>query len=165
MTKLSHAFLYLSAPSHQVLNQLDRVARALDVEVEIVHIPTLIMITLGDGKNAPNQTRFVRANGRVSLTALAKVHEVVRDVAHDKISCVTGTKMLNAIIMAKPIYTTYQRCFFSFVCASIICGTAFGGSPIELGFGGLCSAILTFSSLRGKDSVLDNVYEFVFSIN
>lgn len=163
MIKLSQAFLSLSAPSHQVLNQLDCVAQALDIEVEIVHIPTLIMITLSDGTISPNQTRFIRANGRISLSSLSQVHNVVREVSHDHLSCTTGTKMLTAIVEAKPIYNTYLRCFFAFLCSSIICGTAFGGSPIDLGLGGLCSAVLTLASLRGKDSVLDSVYECVVS--
>ncbi|KZP32556.1 hypothetical protein FIBSPDRAFT_925058 [Athelia psychrophila] len=163
LIKLSYAFLYLSAPSHQVLNQLDCVAQALEIEVEIVHVPTLIMITLSDGKISPNQTRFVRANGRISLTALSQVHNVVREVSHDNLSCTTGTEMLTAIVAAKPIYNTYLRCFFAFLCSSIICGTAFGGSPIDLGVGGLCSAVLTLASLRGKDSVLDSVYDFILS--
>ncbi|KZP03350.1 hypothetical protein FIBSPDRAFT_769060 [Athelia psychrophila] len=164
LIKLSYAFLYLSAPSHQVLNQLDCVAQALEIEVEIVHVPTLIMITLSDGKISPNQTRFVRANGRISLTALSQVHNVVREVSHDNLSCTTGTEMLTAIVAAKPIYNTYLRCFFAFLCSSIICGTAFGGSPIDLGVGGLCSAVLTLASLRGKDSVLDSVYEITMAM-
>lgn len=160
--KLAYAFLYLSAPSHQVLEQLDRVAEALVIDVEIVHLPTLIILTLSDGNEGPSQMRFVRANGRMSLTALTQVHNIVREVTHDRLSCTTGTKMLAAVLEAEPIYTVYMRCFFSFMCSTIICATAFGGSPIDLGIGGLCSAMITLASLKGKDSVLDNVFECVF---
>lgn len=159
LVNLAHALLYFAAPSHQILKQLDMVAGALGVEVEIVHVPTLIMMTLSDGNIAPKQTRFIRANGRIALSSLEQVHAIVREVSHDQVSCDTGSELLDEILSAKPIYNTYERCILSFLCASIICGTAFGGSPIELGFGGLCSAFLTFASLRGRNTVLDNVYE------
>ncbi|KAF7979646.1 hypothetical protein HWV62_41615 [Athelia sp. TMB] len=156
---LAQAFLKLAAPSHQIIKQLDVAARALDIGVEVVHIPTLIMLTLGDGHDAPKQTRFIRENGKIALSPLEQVHTTVRLVSHDEISCVRGSEMLKDIMRSKPIYNTWERCLLSFLSASIICGTAFGGSPIDLGLGGLCSATLTFASLRGKETVLDNVFD------
>ncbi|KAF7978484.1 hypothetical protein HWV62_45621 [Athelia sp. TMB] len=161
---LAQAFLKLAAPSHQIIKQLDVAARALDIGVEVVHIPTLIMLTLGDGHDAPKQTRFIRENGKIALSPLEQVHTTVRLVSHDEISCVRGSEMLKDIMRSKPIYNTWERCLLSFLSASIICGTAFGGSPIDLGLGGLCSATLTFASLRGKETVLDNVFEITMAM-
>lgn len=150
------------APSHRIESQLAAVSEILDAHVAVMHIPSIIMVTLGDGGTKTMQTVFVRANGRIALTSLEKVHNITRDVCRDYIACDTGTAELEKVLNAPPLYSLFFRCFLSFICSSIICAVAFGGSVVDMWISGVCAAALQYLGLYSgnKVSMLDNVYEY-----
>ena len=108
-----------------------------------------------------SEARFVRAGGRIALTNLHRVHLVYRDVLHDKVGVKEGTDRLRKLLRAKPIYPIYFRCVLAFICASIICTTAFGGSLLDMFLGGAGAAILQYLGLNvaSKSAMYANVYE------
>jgi uncharacterized membrane protein YjjP (DUF1212 family) len=160
--KLAKALLTFGAPSHRIESQLTAVSEILDAHVAVMHIPSIIMVTLGDGGTKTMQTIFVRANGRIALTSLEKVHAITRDVCRDYIACDTGSVELEKVLNAPPLYPLYFRCFLAFICSSIICAVAFGGSVIDMWISGVCAAVLQYLGLYAgnKVSMLDNVYEY-----
>jgi len=107
------------------------------------------------------RTHFVRAGGRIALTSLQKVHLIYRDVLHDKMGAEAGTEALRDILRAPPIYSLAVRCFLAFICASIICVLAFGGSIVDMGISGFCACVLQYLGLNAasKSSMYANVYE------
>ena len=114
-----------------------------------------------DSGTVIQETRFVRAGGRIALTNLHRVHLVYRDVLHDKVGVKEGTDRLRKLLRARPIYPIWIRCIFAFICASIICTTAFGGSLLDMFIGGTGAAILQYLglSLASKSAMYANVYE------
>jgi uncharacterized membrane protein YjjP (DUF1212 family) len=162
--KLAKALLSYGAPSHRIESQLAMVSTILEARVSFVHIPSVIMVSLGDGGTKTMQTHFVRANSRIALSNLEQVHAITREVCRDKIACDTGTELLDNVLSAKALYPLYMRCFYCFICGSIICATAFGGSVIDMWISGTCAAFLGYLSLSPttqQSSMIDNVYEYV----
>ncbi|KAL4241818.1 ThrE exporter family protein [Abortiporus biennis] len=163
---LAKALLSFGAPSHRIESQLDAAAELLQLNVGFVHLPNLVIITFLDSGTHTYKTRFVRASGRVALSALHKVHLLYRDVLREKITAVVGTRKLKRILRSKPIYSIGTRCFLAFVCASIICSTAFGGAITDMFISGASASILQFLGLRAaaKSSIYANVYEISVTI-
>ena len=124
-------------------------------------MPGLIIANLMDRGTSVSETRFVRANGRISLTNLHRVHLVYRDVLHDKVGVREGTDRLRKLLRARPIYPIWIRCLFAFICASIIRTTAFGGSLVDMFIGGAGASFLQFLGLKvaSKSAMYANVYE------
>jgi len=98
------------------------------------------------------------------LTALQRVHQVYRDVLHDKIGAEVGTEALRRVLRSTPIYNLAWRCFFAFITSSTICGLSFGGSLLDMWVSGVCSCALQYLGLSAahKSSLYANVYERVF---
>src|SRR5882762_2417265 len=164
--KLAKALLSYGAPSHRIESQLAMVSSILEARVSFVHIPSIIMVSLGDGGTKTMQTHFVRANSRIALSNLEQVHAITREVCRDKIACDIGTNLLVNVLEAKALYSLYLRCFYCFICGSIICATAFGGSIIDMWISGACAAFLGYLNLSPttqQSSMIDNVYECVSS--
>lgn len=161
--KLAKALLTFGAPSHRIESQLESASAILKLEARFVHFPNLIIVTFLDSDTRTSEVHFVRAGGRVALTALHKVHLVYRDVLHDKLSASEGTEELNKILRARPLYNIYVRCGFAFICASIICVLAFGGSLLDMFISGASASVLQYLGLRAasKSSIYANVYECV----
>lgn len=149
------------APSHRIESQLESAADILQVKVGFVHLPNLIIANLMDQHTVVSETRFVRAGGRIALTSLHRVHLVYRDVLHDKVGVREGTDRLRKLLRARPIYPNWVRCVFAFICASIICTTAFGGSLLDMFISGVGAFVLQYLGLNvaTKSAMYANVYE------
>ena len=119
------------------------------------------MVSFNDGETRTTELHFVRSSGRIALSALNSVHDVYRDIFDDRLTIQEGTSALDRIIRAAPLYPLIARCGLAFVCASVICPLAFGGSFIDMWVSGTCACILQYLGLQAaaKSSVYANVYE------
>lgn len=128
---------------------------------EFVHIPNIIIVSIRNGNTRSTRTHFIRATGRIALTSLHRVHTIYRDVLHDKMGAEAGTDALRHLLQQPPIYSLVFRCTLAFVCASIICVLAFGGSVLDMWVSGTCACVLQYLGLNAanKSSMYANVYE------
>ena len=163
---LAKAFLTFGAPSHRVEAQLYAAAEKLLIHASFAFIPGIIMVSFNDGETRTTELHFVRSSGRIALSALNNVHDVYRDVFEDCIGVQDGTATLDRILRAPPLYPLVVRCGLAFVCASVICPLAFGGSFIDMWVSGTCACVLQYLGLQAaaKSSVYANVYEYVYCI-
>ena len=161
--KLAKALLSFGAPSHRIESQLVAASEILNAKASFVHIPNTVIVALGEA-NTMQKTRFVRAGGRIALTNLHRVHEIYRDVLHDKIGAEAGADALAQLLRAPPIYPLILRCALAFICSSIICVLGFGGCFVDMFVSGACASFLQYLGLNAaaKSSMYANVYEFVF---
>ncbi|KAF9457342.1 hypothetical protein BDZ94DRAFT_236245 [Collybia nuda] len=164
--KLAKALLSFGAPSHRIESQLAAASRILDAQAEFVHIPNIIIVTIRNGDTRSTRTHFVRATGRIALTSLHSVHHIYRDVLHGAMGARVGTEALKRLLRASPIYTLITRCILAFVCASIICVLAFGGSLLDMWISGACACVLQYLGLNAanKSAMYANVYEISVTI-
>jgi uncharacterized membrane protein YjjP (DUF1212 family) len=160
---LAKAFLTFGAPSHRVESQLFAAAEKLLIQASFAYIPGIIMVSFNDGETRTTELHFVRSSGRIALSALNGVHDVYRDVFEDRVTVREGSSALDRILRAAPLYPLIVRCGLAFVCASVICPLAFGGSFIDMWVSGTCACILQYLGLQAaaKSSVYANVYEYV----
>jgi uncharacterized membrane protein YjjP (DUF1212 family) len=160
---LAKAFLTFGAPSHRVETQLFAAAEKLLIQASFAYIPGIIMVSFNDGETRTTELHFVRSSGRIALSALNSVHDVYRDVLEDRVTVREGSSALDRILRAAPLYPLIVRCGLAFVCASVICPLAFGGSFIDMWVSGTCACILQYLGLQAaaKSSVYANVYEYV----
>ena len=163
---LAKAFLTFGAPSHRVETQLFAVAEKLLIHASFAFIPGIIMVSFNDGETRTTELHFVRSSGRIALSALNNVHDVYRDVFDDRTAVLDGISALDRILRAPPLYPLIARCCLAFVCASVICPLAFGGSFIDMWVSGTCACVLQYLGLQAaaKSSVYANVYEYVSEI-
>lgn len=126
-----------------------------------MHIPDVIIVTFGDNDVASVETHFVKAKGRVALTALHEVFLVYRKVLNDEMAVEDGTRELKDVLNARPLYSVWLRCLFAFLTASMISAMVFGGSIIDMWISGLCACVLQYLGLNAtsKSSTYANVYE------
>jgi uncharacterized membrane protein YjjP (DUF1212 family) len=160
---LAKAFLTFGAPSHRVESQLFASADKLLIQASFAYIPGIIMVSFNDGETRTTELHFVRSSGRIALSALNNVHDVYRDVCDDRVAVPDGISTLDRILRAPPLYPLIARCGLAFVCASVICPLAFGGSFIDMWVSGTCACVLQYLGLQAaaKSSVYANVYEYV----
>ncbi|KAI0322700.1 hypothetical protein OF83DRAFT_1048844 [Amylostereum chailletii] len=164
--KLTKALLAFGAPSHRIESQLTAASQILGVTSSLAYLPNIILVSFTDDETRTTELHFVRSGGRIALTALNRVHDIYRDVLHDRIGASEGVEALDKILRSPPLYPLLARCFLAFICASVICPLAFGGSFIDMWVSGTCACVLQYLGLQAaaKSSVYANVYEISVSI-
>ncbi|KAG8760274.1 hypothetical protein FRC14_003572 [Serendipita sp. 396] len=164
--RLAKALMTYGAPSHRIESQLDATALVLEVDAQFVHLPSVIIASFGDHDNHTSDTHFVKANGRLALGKLHKVHQVYRQVVHDEISAEEGTIILNRLLKEKPLYGSKTRMAIAFVCCALICPLAFGGSFLDMFVAGGCGGLLSFLQIHAasRSAMYANVFELSVAI-
>ncbi|KAA1467895.1 DUF1212-domain-containing protein [Dentipellis sp. KUC8613] len=164
--KLAKALLAFGAPSHRIESQLFAASKILSVKASFAYLPNIVLVSFNDGDTRTTELHFVRSSGRIALTSLHKVHDVYLDVLHDNIGATAGIEALDNILRAPALYPLIVRCLLAFVCASVICPLAFGGSFIDMWVSGTCACVLQYLGLQAaaKSSIYANVYEISVSI-
>ena len=164
LLKLARALMTFGAPSHRIESQLIAAGRILEVEAEIIHLPSVIICSFGDQELGCSETHFVRCGGRLSLGALHKVHLIYRSVVHDEISAKKAAQQLEDLLNAPPLYSAPFRCILAFCLSALICPLAFGGSFLDMWVSGAGALILSVLQLCATKSALyANVFEWVWS--
>jgi len=173
--KLAKALLSFGAPSHRIESQLAAASDILNAQAGRETFPCLFhwYLSASTRKNLftyqtssllqyetettrSTRTHFVRATGRIALTSLHQVHMIYRDVLHDKMGAEAGTEALRQLLQTPPIYYSLVfRCALAFVCASIICVLAFGGSIIDMWISGSCACVLQYLGLNCSEQKLN----------
>ncbi|KAH8835230.1 hypothetical protein DL96DRAFT_1519860 [Flagelloscypha sp. PMI_526] len=163
---MARALLSFGAPSHRIESQLSSAAEILDADTEFVHLPNLVIVSVRIHGCRSTRTYFVRSRGRVALTSLHRVHEVYRDVIHDRLTAREGIEALKYCLRTPPIYSLFTRCFLAFLSASTICALSFGGSIIDMWMSGICASVLQYLGLNAanRSAMYANVYEVSISI-
>ncbi|KAG8219667.1 hypothetical protein J3R82DRAFT_622 [Butyriboletus roseoflavus] len=163
---LAKCLLAFGSPSHRIDTQLSTASNILDAKAAFVLIPDVIIVTFGDEDVASVETHFVKAKGRIALTPLHQVHLVYRKVLHDKMTVEDGTQELKEILNARPVYSLWPRCLFSFLTASMVSAIVFGGSIIDMWISGFFACVLQYLGLNvaSKSATYANVYEISIAI-
>ncbi|KAH7105426.1 hypothetical protein BKA62DRAFT_812904 [Auriculariales sp. MPI-PUGE-AT-0066] len=156
------------APSHRLESQLAAAARVTAVEASFVHLPSLVIVSIGDGtgQNHRSETHFVKAAQGLSLGKLHDVHLIYRSVMHHDIGVAEGTRRLDALLTSAPLYGLRMRILIAFMCTFLICPLAFHGSLIDALVSGCGGAILCWLQLHvAKNNPLyANVFEISIAI-
>ena len=161
LVKLGRALMTFGAPSHRIEAQLYSAARILELKVEFIHIPGLIMCSFINEEEKTSETHFIRCNGRMALGRLHEVHQIYRSVVHDELSAKRAGQQLDALLVAEPIYGSVLQCFLSFWIATLICPLAFGGSLVDMWVSG-CFAVFLSIMRNGVIAKAKSWYAHVF---
>lgn len=163
--KLTQALLTFGSPSYRIESQLLAASVILEVDAEFVYLPGVIIVVFHNRETKTTRLHTVRSSGRLALTYLHRVHDIYKDVLHNQVRVKTGTKAIDNLLHTKPLYPVFFRCMLAFMCASVICPLAFGGSFVDMWISGTCAAILQFLGLRTavKSALYAHVYEISIS--
>lgn len=163
LLKLTQALLTFGSPSYRIESQLLAASVILEVDAEFVYLPGVIIVVFHNRETKTTRLHTVRSSGRLALTYLHRVHDIYKDVLHNQVRVTTGTKAIDNLLHTKPLYPVFFRCMLAFMCASVICPLAFGGSFVDMWISGTCAAILQFLGLRTavKSALYAHVYECV----
>lgn len=163
MMKLCRALMQYGAPTHRLEEYMRMSARVLEIDAQFLYIPGSMIMSFDDNSTHTTEVKLVRVTQGLDLGKLSDVHEVYKDVTHDRIGVEEATQRLRVITSSKPKYHRWFRIPFYGLAAASVGPFAFSARLIDLPICFFLGCILGVLQLvfAPADDLYANVFEIV----
>lgn len=161
LRKLCKALMMYGAPTHRLEEYLSMSARVLEIEAQFLYMPGCMICAFDDSSIHTSEVKLVRTAQGVDLGKLRDVHEIYKDVVHDRIGVDEATPRLEAIMSRKNKFGRWPRVPVYGLASATVAPFAFSARPIDLPFCFVLGCIIGWLQLivaPGND-LISNVFE------
>ncbi|KAF9974736.1 hypothetical protein BGZ73_001819 [Actinomortierella ambigua] len=95
--RLARAMIRYGAPSHRLEDAVDSTARALEINLQCVYLPNVMVIAFTDYETHTSETHLLKVSAGLDMYKFAQVHQVLKMVTHSVMSVEEGIMKLEAI--------------------------------------------------------------------
>lgn len=162
LMKLCRALMMYGAPTHRLEEYMSMTARVLEIEGQFLYIPSCMIISFDDMSTHTTEIKIVRVPHGIDLGRLCDVHDIYKDVVHDKLGVEEASKRLDEVMARKPKYPVWFRIFLYGIASVCVAPFAFEGRFIDMGPAFILGAILGVLQLVFAPS--NELYAHVFEV-
>ncbi|KAF2250381.1 DUF1212-domain-containing protein [Trematosphaeria pertusa] len=161
LRKLCKALMMYGAPTHRLEEYMNMSARVLEIEAQFLYMPGCMIIAFDDSSVHTSEVKLVRTAQGVDLGRLRDVHEIYKDVVHDRIGVEEATTRLEAILSRKPKFGAWLRVPMYGLASATVGPFAFQARPIDLPFCFVLGCFLGWLQLivAPGNEMISNVFE------
>jgi uncharacterized membrane protein YjjP (DUF1212 family) len=161
LRRLCKALMIYGAPTHRLEEYMNMSARVLEIEAQFLYIPGCMIISFDDSSVHTTEVKLVRCAQGIDLGKLRDVHEIYKDVVHDRIGVDEATARLDAIMSRKIKFGNWLRVPIYGLASAMVGPFAFQARLIDLPFCFLLGCILGWLQLivAPQNELLSNVLE------
>ncbi|KAJ4854947.1 putative threonine/serine exporter domain-containing protein [Trichoderma breve] len=163
LLKLCRALMMYGAPTHRLEEYMNMSSRVLEIEGQFLYIPSCMIISFDDSSTHTAEVKVVRVPQGVDLGRLRDVHNIYKDVVHDKLGVEEATRRLDEVIDRKPKFKTWFRVFMYGLASVCVAPFAFQGRFIDLPIAFLLGCLVGLLQLVFAPS--NELYAHVFEVS
>lgn len=163
LLKLCRALMLYGAPTHRLEEYMTMSSRVLEIESQFLYIPGCMIISFDDSTTHTTEVKLVRVIQGIDLGRLRDVHDIYKDVVHDKLGVDEATKRLDEVMASKDKFSTWFRVFLYGVASACVAPFAFQGRFIDLPIAFLLGCIVGILQLVFAPS--NELYAHVFEVS
>ncbi|KAH7350150.1 pheromone-regulated membrane protein [Plectosphaerella cucumerina] len=166
LEKLCRALMMFGAPTHRLEEYMAMSARVLEIEGQFLYMPNCMIISFDDSSTHTTEIKIVRIRQGLDLGKLRDVHDLYKEVVHDRMGVVEATVELDRIIGRSPKFNTWIRIPMYGFASMCVAPFAFQGRFIDLPIAFLLGCILGFLQLilAPNNELYANVFEITAAI-
>jgi uncharacterized membrane protein YjjP (DUF1212 family) len=161
LRKLCKALMMYGAPTHRLEEYLAMSARVLEIEAQFLYMPGCMICAFDDTSIHTSEVKLVRTAQGVDLGKLRDVHEIYKDVVHDRVGVDEATPRLEAIMGRKNKFGRWPRVPVYGLASATVAPFAFNARPIDLPFCFVLGCIIGWLQLivAPGNELISNVFE------
>ncbi|KAI9158154.1 hypothetical protein HJFPF1_06144 [Paramyrothecium foliicola] len=163
LIKLCRALMMYGAPTHRLEEYMTMSSRVLEIEGQFLYMPSCMIISFDDSTTHTTEVKLVRVPQGVDLGRLRDVHNIYKDVVHDKLGVEEATKRLDVVMTQKNKFPTWFRVLMYGVASVCVAPFAFQGRFIDLPIAFLLGCLVGVLQLVFAPS--NELYAHVFEVS
>lgn len=162
LLKLCRALMMYGAPTHRLEEYMTMSSRVLEIEGQFLYMPSCMIISFDDSSTHTAEVKVVRVPQGVDLGRLRDVHNIYKDVVHDKLGVEEATRRLDEVMDRKPKFKTWFRVFMYGLASVCVAPFAFEGRFIDLPIAFILGCLVGLLQLVFAPS--NELYAHVFEV-
>ncbi|KAL5404516.1 hypothetical protein PMIN03_009103 [Paraphaeosphaeria minitans] len=161
LRKLCRALMMYGAPTHRLEEYMNMSARVLEIEAQFLYMPGCMIMAFDDSSTHTSEVKLVRTAQGVDLGKLRDVHEIYKDVIHDRMGVEEAMPRLDAIVNRKAKFKVWLRVPVYGLASAAVGPFAFQARPIDLPFCFLLGCLIGWLQLvvTPGNELISNVFE------
>nr|CEG02473.1 unnamed protein product [Fusarium pseudograminearum CS3427] len=163
LLKLCRALMMYGAPTHRLEEYMTMSSRVLEIEAQFLYLPGCMIISFDDSTTHTTEVKLVRVPQGIDLGRLRDVHNIYKEVVHDKIGVEEATQRLDEVNERKPKFNVWVRVFLYGVASACVAPFAFQGRFIDLPIAFFLGAVVGILQLVLAPS--NELYAHVFEVS
>lgn len=163
LLKLCRALMMYGAPTHRLEEYLTMSSRVLEIEGQFLYIPSCMLVSFDDSTTHTTEVKVVRVPQGIDLGKLRDVHNVYKDVVHDKLGVEEATRRLDEVMQRRPKFHTWLRVPVYGIASACVAPFAFEGRLIDLPVAFILGCIVGLLQLVFAPS--NELYAHVFEVS
>ena len=163
LLKLCRALMTYGAPTHRLEAYMRMSARVLGIEGQFLYLPDTMIISFDDSNTHTTEVKIVRVSQGLDFGRLRDVHEIYKEVVHDRIGVDEATTRLDQITASKPKYPVWFRILLYGVASAMVAPFGFEGRYIDMPICFVLGCLVGFLQLYISPS--NELYANVFEIS
>ncbi|KAK4249432.1 hypothetical protein C7999DRAFT_30018 [Corynascus novoguineensis] len=162
LLKLCKALMIYGAPTHRLEAYMKMSARVLGIEGQFLYLPDTMIISFDDSNTHTTEVKIVRAGQGLDFGRLRDVHEIYKEVVHDRIGLDEATARLDEITARKPKFPVWLRIILYGIASAMVAPFGFEGRYIDMPICFILGCFVGFLQLYLSPS--NELYANVFEI-
>ncbi|PNH39571.1 hypothetical protein VD0004_g7331 [Verticillium dahliae] len=166
LVKLCRALMMYGAPTHRLEEYMTMSARVMEIEGQFLYIPGCMIISFDDSSTHTTEVKIVRTSQGVDLGKLRDVHELYKEVVHDRMGVDEATVKLDNIMSRNLKFNNWVRVPVYGLASACVAPFAFQGRFIDMPIAFLLGCILGWLQLivAPNNELYANVFEITAAI-
>jgi uncharacterized membrane protein YjjP (DUF1212 family) len=166
LLRLCKALMQYGAPTHRLEEYMMMSARVLETEAQFLYIPGAMIVSFEDRTTHTSEVKLVKVAQGLDLGRLRDVHEIYKDVVHDRLGAEEGINRLREVSSRKPKHNRLFRLPIYGLAAACVGPFAFGARLIDLPIAFFLGCILGWLQLwvAPASDLYANVFEIAASV-
>ncbi|KAG0227129.1 hypothetical protein BGW42_003145 [Actinomortierella wolfii] len=163
--RLARAMIRYGAPSHRLEDAIDSSARTLEINLQCVYLPNVMVIAFTDYETHTSETHLLKVSAGLDMYRFAQVHQVLKMVTHSVMSVEEAIMKLDAINTEKDIHPRWLN-ILAYATASFSTASMFyKGGWVDAGVSVLMgTAVGLMTWLSEKVPSYSNICEVTMSV-
>lgn len=166
LLKLCRALMMYGAPTHRLEEYMTMSSRVLEIEGQFLYIPGCMIISFDDSTTHTTEVKLVRVTQGIDLGRLRDVHNIYKEVVHDKLGVEDATQRLDEVMQRSNKFNTWFRVFLYGVASACVAPFAFEGRFIDLPIAFILGCIVGILQLvlAPSNELYSNVFEVTAAV-
>ncbi|KAJ6632256.1 hypothetical protein B0H10DRAFT_9933 [Mycena sp. CBHHK59/15] len=162
--KLARSLMMFGGPSHRLQAQIQSTGHVLDIQVNCMYLPDVVLISFDDTSTGTSNLKFIRQGSALNLDKLNDVYDLYWRVIHDEQSVSEASSALDTLMRKKQAYSGWQLILIGGMCSSSICTVSFSGSFLDaLIVFPLGALLVAIQLLSVRNELYANVFEITIA--
>ncbi|KAF9366760.1 hypothetical protein BGX34_008718 [Mortierella sp. NVP85] len=122
--RLARAMIRFGAPSHRLEDAIDHTAKTLELNLQCVYLPNVMIVAFTDYETHTSETHLLKCSAGLNMYKFAQVHQILKLVTHSSMPVEEAIMKLDAINTEKDLWPRWAI-ILSYALASFCTATMF----------------------------------------